>query len=131
MAKGQIGFQKGHPYYPGKSDVADLLQRQGGRRNPTVELKDMERQIEVKYLPRLIEIYAEIALDGKHEQLFIYLYDRIRGKPKATTDINIELEISADQAYALVQRLKAQEQVIESSYRMLPAMVEAVVSDDE
>ena len=104
------GFQKGHPFFPSASE--DKLHRRGRKRKPARLLKDAEQLLGAEYLPKLIIIYAELAMDGKHPDLFQYLYDRVVGKPRAMTEISLEAKVGADQYYALIEKMKAEERLL-------------------
>ena len=76
--------------------------RSGRKKLPTNAIKEA-LDYTISQLPELVVTYTNLCKDGKHQDLFQYLWDRVAGKPKQ--DSVIELEGGEELTAGLVTQL--------------------------
>ena len=75
-------FTKGHTINKGSN--------RGGRKKTPDKLLQEAWDKAAKDYPQLVKTYMNLATDGMHEALFIYISNRLLGIPKQTIDSNIK-----------------------------------------
>ena len=109
-------FQKGHPYYGGTGGKKG---KSGRKKSPTQALKDA-LDYTISCLPELVMVYTDLCSDGKHQELFQYLWDRAAGKPRGQTDIEITPgEFTAEALARMYQKLIDMSLTIDGEYKLL------------
>ena len=66
--------------------MAGVKGKSGRKKSPTTAIKEA-LDYTIQQLPGLVLVYTDLCKDGKHAELFQYLWDRVAGKPKAAVEI--------------------------------------------
>jgi len=89
--------------------MAGIKGRSGRRKTPDKLLQEAWDKAAKDY-PQLVKTYMQLATDGMHEALFIYISNRLLGIPKQTIDSNIKgaiLSLSSNDYDTMARELMA------------------------
>ena len=68
--------------------MSGIKGKSGRKKSPTNAIKEA-LDYTISQLPALVLIYTDTCKDGKHQELFQYLWDRVAGKPKQATELEV------------------------------------------
>jgi len=94
--------------------MAGVKGRSGRKKSPTNAMKEA-LDYTISQLPELVITYTELCKDGKHKDLFQYLWDRVAGKPKQATEMEVSggEEFTANFLVQLYTRMAAKRKELE------------------